>query len=283
MINRIVLSFFTIFSLTSYSLLAESGDLKIILNMWNESVYPNNFRQCPDLNASASAQYSEKSLKKMLEKLPSDQVMLVDLRQESHGFFGGMAVSWWTDHNWANLGKTNEEAEADELEKLSNAYQQSLVFVYHARKVPFPVYVRRILTERELATSLGVGYTRFAIPDHQKPTDRDVDAFIVLLKTLPEGTWLHFHCSAGIGRATVFLTMLDMMRNAESKSCQEIMDRQIALGGRNLLKTEKPDHWKFEHAYERSEFIQKFHNYCRENPSFEQPWSVWILQQTHLE
>ena len=48
-------------------------------------------------------------------------ICIVDLREESHGFFDGIAVSWYGEHDWGNVGLTQEEALADEAERIHGA------------------------------------------------------------------------------------------------------------------------------------------------------------------
>ena len=55
------------------------------------------------LNASGSAQFSAQSLPEILQRIPTDQVTVVDLRRESHGCMNGKLVSWWVDQNAGNL------------------------------------------------------------------------------------------------------------------------------------------------------------------------------------
>ncbi len=64
------------------------------------------------LSISGSAQFSREGLRQLQEKLAGKKLLVVDLRQESHGFLNGWPVSWYADHDWANLGKTLKEVES---------------------------------------------------------------------------------------------------------------------------------------------------------------------------
>ncbi len=77
-------------------------------------------------------------------------------------------------------------------------------------------------------------YQRFYIEDFHGPDQASVVKFVNFAKTIPDNTWLYFHCRAGRGRTTTFMSMYDMMKNAKQVTFDEIMDRQLALGGADL-------------------------------------------------
>jgi hypothetical protein len=60
------------------------------------------------LNLSASAQFSRQNLENMIKILGPD-LYIVDLRQESHGFAGGSAVSLYAPQNAINRGFNHQE------------------------------------------------------------------------------------------------------------------------------------------------------------------------------
>lgn len=265
----------------------------LIENMPNVHELPRHFRLSTDplretvsktpsseglstLNISGSAQFSAESLGAILEKIPSKNIIIVDLREETHGFLNGMAVSWYLSRNWGNLDKTESQIEALEEIRLDDAQNQGWVFVYKKRLIPFPVHVKSSMTEKTLAKEKSIGYFRLPVTDHKKPTDFDVDSFIAFVKVLPKDTWLHFHCAAGIGRTTTFMVMYDMMRNHKVVSAEDIIRRQALLGGIDLLAPLKDEDWRYPYKMDREEFAQKFYLYCQENPNFERNWSDWL-------
>ena len=85
-------------------------------------------------------------------------------------------------------------------------------------------------TEEEVAKSLGMNYYRITARDHLWPAPKYVDQFVGWYKTLPKDAWLHFHCAAGAGRTTVFMVMVDMMKNP-TIPLNTILDRQYLIGG----------------------------------------------------
>ena len=69
------------------------------------------------LNISGSAEFSEDQFHELAAKLrglaPGKDIYIVDCRIESHALLNGISVSWYGDHNWANKGKSLEEAEKE--------------------------------------------------------------------------------------------------------------------------------------------------------------------------
>lgn len=279
-----------------YPVFVVTGKSLLIINMWNEEELPKKFRMSTDplshendsrpsitglkeLNASGSAQFSEKSLNAILKKIPSKQITIVDLRQESHGFINGIAVSWYIERNWANKGKTLPEILEDERKRLQEASEHYISILYLNRKIPIPVMVNIVQTEAELTAMKNLGYLRIPVTDHLRPTDLDVDLFINFVKSFPKDSlWLHFHCAAGEGRTTTFLSMYDMMRNAAKVKLQDIFLRQHLLGGINFLNENSQD-WRKKYFDERKQFLRQFYVYCQQNPLFEKSWSSWISEQ----
>lgn len=278
-----------IFFFFIYPLIGKSTASFLLVNMSNQDEMPRHFRIChqelapsinsdhlSDLNASASAQFCANSLQKILSILPTNKVTIVDLREESHGFINGDAVSWYGTRGWSNRGKTLDQIEDDQLQKLSKSGKQPFLVAYKQKTYPVLLFPRDIFTEEELAHSLNVDYLRLPVTDHCRPTDEIIDQFLEFVKTLSPDTWLHFHCSAGQGRTTTFLVMYDIVKNATKVSLENIVKRHEALGGINILSLPSDHFWKHEHAEQRAEFIRLFYEYCKDGHHLETPWSLWF-------
>ncbi len=241
-----------------------------------------------ELNASASGQPSAAALatlrEKILEQKFDAKIIVVDLRQESHGYANSLPVSWYVEKNRANAGKNSAEVEADEVERLKNLRGVETTFepLGNADKQNFkPVTIipRVVQTEREACEQLGLGYERFAAADMQFPAPEIVDEFILFVATLPEKTWLHFHCQAGHGRTTTFLVMYDIMRNPEL-SLEEICRRQYLLGGSNLLLEPEGDDFYAVNSRDRAKKIRLFYEFVQ-GTRVEQiglQWSEWLTE-----
>lgn len=229
-----------------------------------------NLKGLSSLNASGSAQFTGQNIKMVKEEIGNVPILVVDLREESHGFINDLAVSWvGEEKNNANKGLTREQVLKDESERLKSIKLNEKLGIEEKEIIP-----DKVQDERELTEENKMSYVRIPVTDTEGPTDEMVDYFISIVKKTPPGTWMHFHCKAGIGRTTTFMTMYDIMKNAKDVSLDDIMERQILLGGKNLLK---PFHKVGSKSSERSEFIKKFYEYAKENKdNFNTSWSEWL-------
>lgn len=248
----------------------------------NEGSENLNLKGLSDLNASGSGMFSQKSLQKMKSTIGHYPMTIVDLRQESHGFVNGMAISWYAKPNYGNKGLTQQEALNKERRQLDELIQSdNISFSYIEGKsvsITHPVqHPKAVQTEEELVKQAGLNYVRFCVTDHNKPSDEIVDQFVAFVKTLPEDTWLHFHCRGGVGRTTTFMVMYDMMKNATDVPYGDIFERQRLIGGRDMYRLAEGS-YKHIPAVERLALILKFYEYCLDNyeSGFTTSWSKWL-------
>lgn len=238
------------------------------------------------LRASASSQFSIEELRAIKIELATEKVLIVDLRQEPHGYLNNYAVSWYIPKNWINQGLSVQEVLRDEKERLNHlksAKQLNLHKILekgagsdYATMLQLPTLVHYVCNEEDLCHNMNLGYFRIGVTDHLPPTDEMVDRFIALIKTLPDHVHLHFHCSAGAGRATTFMCLYDIVRNAPYVSLEEIIKRQWLLGGSNLLEAPPPSSWKYRYHFARLNFLRRFYQYVKENiDNFSTPYSAW--------
>lgn len=241
-----------------------------------------NFQGLNRLKASGSGQFSEKTFVEMTYQLPTElnRLVVLDLRQESHGLVNGTPISWTDGHyNYGNVNKTKKEIESDEQQRLQLAAQAGRILVNPSEE-PAKLIVSNVKTEREFVESLGCTYIRLPVVDHNRPSDQALDQFITIVNTLSKDQWVHFHCKAGKGRTTTFMTLLDIMQNAQQVSLEDILARQQLIGGINLHDTKKKNDERTRAAKERIEFIQDFYAYCKQVPDFHVTWSDWAQQQS---
>lgn len=240
-----------------------------------------NFEGLKYLRVSGSGQFSEKHFNEMLQHLPisPQQLIVLDLRQESHGFINGNPVSW-TDgnYNYGNLNKSKPEIEIDEYQRLRLAAQAKRIVVNPTQE-PVKLVVNTVKTERVLVEEKGASYIRLPVTDHNRPSNEVLDHFIELVKSLPSDYWIHFHCKGGKGRTTTFLTLFDIMKNARQVSLNDILKRQQFIGGVDLNQFEMKEGEKKRAAQQRLELVEQFYLYCRQVPDFQMSWSTWIEQQ----
>jgi len=86
----------------------------LILNAPDKAGAPRNYRSIKKLDASGSGQFSAKELDAVRERTGGRPLIVLDLRQESHGFVDGTAVSWFGARDAANSGKSSDQIGVDE-------------------------------------------------------------------------------------------------------------------------------------------------------------------------
>ncbi len=271
---------------------SRNNNLRLVINFDNAKRLPKHFRKTTDLsnlkdskdnkvinlnglanlNASASGQFSENGLILIEQSIGNAMpIIIVDLRQESHGFINGVAISWVDNHNKANKGLTKEAVLSDESTRLQSILLNKPIYIGNKTLIP-----KKIENEKKLVESYGMSYMRIPVTDKEIPNNDMVDYFIKFVNSLLPNTWLHFHCKAGVGRTTTFIVMYDIMKNAKNVSLQDIMDRQVLLGGKNLLRDEQ---LSMNRSEQRAKLIKRFYRYCFENnDNFKTTWSQWIRQ-----
>lgn len=242
------------------------------------------------VRASASSIFSEKEFEQVLAKLPvpSKNVIVLDLRQESHGYLNGTAVSWFLPNNWGNDGKYLEEVTKIERAQLDKALASSptTVFNFDDNKnvltTSYQMDVTSARSEEEMVKSHGAGYYRLALSDHFRPEDKDVDTFIEWYKKLPKDAWLHIHCFAGMGRTTVFMNMVDILQNAKQVSFDDIVGRQGLVGIVDLRDIDGKLNWKRKAYIERLQFTKHFYEYVKQSPkNFPVKYSDWAKKHDY--
>jgi hypothetical protein len=241
-----------------------------------------------NLNISGSAEFNDLNLPVMVKEIGEHKITVIDLRQETHGFVNGMPVSWYGKYDWADLSLSREEViklEHHKLDSLEKSGEVTVTIVLQKNKAE-DTFVRvrdttfrliSVMTEEGLAEKNKLGYFRITATDHRKPVTDDVDRFVDFVNRLKGNYWLHFHCHAGDGRTTTFMAMYDMMKNAKLVGFRDVIARQHLIGGIDLTKDEDFPSWDKQYAVERTQFLQDFYNYCRDNSDdLTTSYSAWL-------
>lgn len=253
---------------------------------------PINWYGLDKLSLSASAQVSDETLP-IVTKGIQQPIILVDLREESHGFVNGIPISWYAEQNAVNRGLLPQkiiEGENSLLNKLTKKLQLGVHQVIEKstgviqKSMTEMIPVKHVESEKQFATRHQLGYQRFYIRDHNAPTPYQVGQILDWYQQVSKQTWLHIHCRGGAGRSTTVMSMIDMINHSKEVSFNEIIERQSLLGGRHLGKISltKEKSWKSNLAQERYKFIQNFYDYTRYYDSLiSQTWNDWLqLQET---
>ncbi len=223
---------------------------------------------------SGSSEFDAAGLDRLAATLPGPAV-IVDLRQESHGFLNGEPVAWFADKDRGNFGKTPDQAAADEaarLEALRGAGTAVVTTILSKNKRggikksrQDIVAVTSAASEADLAAGRGLGYLRLFVTDDMAPDAAQTDRFVEFCRTMAPGTWLHIHCRAGHGRTTTFMVMYLLLFHPDGRTVDRIAAEQAALGGADVLGPPK-DGWKRDPHVARAAFLREFAAYAADNP-----------------
>jgi hypothetical protein len=232
------------------------------------------------LKASGSGQFSRENLAAIKNAIGARKIIVLDLRQESHGFINReMPISWYQGQDQINWGKSLSEIELDESRRLDELQKEKTILVYDLIKPandanapktgidPEKIELSSASNEASICKMEQTSYVRIPVADYHHPSDDCVDKFTHLVLSLGQNDWLHIHSGADDGRATTFLAMYDMMHNADKVSFDQIIERQQILGGIDLLQTSAKQDKTVQYIEARAKFIQDFYNYCSEQIS----------------
>ena len=271
----IFISFLFTFILFTYSPNAMS-DVHIVEDSKNTKTLPKNFRKTSDLssienisylnlaglhdlNISGSSQFTEFNLPLIKESINNNfNIIDIDLREESHGFINGIAISFANSDNNANKGLTYNEIINKENEDLASIKLNEPLTFYNKNKEIIP---EKVQNELDLTKDNNISYLRIPVTDGGLPNEDMVNSFIAFVNKQPENTWLHFHCKAGVGRTTTFMIMYDIMKNCNNVSLDDIIKRQVLLA--NLSKKTSQDFF-MERRYT---FLNDFYTKCKNDKS----------------
>lgn len=238
------------------------------------------------LHASGSATFTKDGIHWMRKHLQGD-LIIVDLRQESHALLNNNPCTWLAPHDWGNLDKTREQIIQEEASLATQLLQDQVVRPFDATALkknpkarPTIVRVLRTCTEQALVEKQGLTYFRLTVPDHMRPTDDDVDRFIAFHRGLGKNAWLHFHCRGGDGRTTTFLAMDDMLHNADKVSFDDIISRQAAVAPYDHLLQTRSKSIPAEIYRERTAFLRNFYRFAQVHlKGHVTGWSEWLESQ----
>lgn len=254
--------------------------------------YQGNTLGIKELSISGSEEPSEKGWKDIADYIAkhkgkeSKTVLVIDLRQESHGYLNGRAITLVSEYDWINRGKSNHQslvAQENWLDSLNKekkisgvlSVQQFAAKEYSSGKT---VAVKKIKNEKELVSRLGFEYNRLYVTDHMAPSDTEVDSFLTILKNAPKDAWFHIHCRGGKGRTTTFLVMFDMLKNANKVGFDEIIARHAAISPYyNLFEVNRADPYLTIYYEQRLIFLSRFYQFAQQYlKGYPESWSEWV-------
>ena len=238
-----------------------------------------------NLRQSGSSFFSKNEFKELLKHVPAKDLVVIDLRNESHGYINDNGISWYSRYKTFNKGQSAKEIDRREKSMLETAKMNQDVDVatldkhkdIASQKVE---HVNSVQTEEQFVKSMGVKYYRVPVMDYSAPTPANVDQFLAIYKKLPKNAWIHVHCEAGVGRTTIFLSLMDMIKNADKLSYDDIMTREVLLGGQDVRKSAETtkDAYKKGNYPKRALFTRHFYEYVKANPQLKKSYTQWTKE-----
>jgi hypothetical protein len=257
------------------------------------SAYHGNTLGIETLLISGSEEPSEKGWKEIANYIVkyktynNKAIVVLDLRQESHGYLNGRAITLVNEYDWINRGKSNSESLRDQEDWLHSlritkkvpgilSSQQFAIKDYASGKT---ISVKAVKNEEDLVSKLGFEYHRLYITDHSAPGDSEVDAFVALIKNKPKDSWFHVHCRGGKGRTTTVFVMYDMLKNADKVSFEEIIARHASVPPYyNLFEVNRAESLLTPYYEQRLVFLSHFYEFAQQYlKGYQGTWNQWKL------
>lgn len=234
-----------------------------------ETEYPDRFRIAEKFNISGSAQFTPKQLPRVLKKINKKSVYVVDLRQESHGFFNDeRAVRLFSPFYKINEGFSSSETLAAEKNLFDGLKRGRDIQMYNkfGQKDDI-VALKSTSIERNVVRDNNADYILFAVRDNTLPMPEVVDNFVEFSQKVHDKYHLHFHCLAGVGRTTSFMIMYQTM--FDNAPIGSIIDYQESIADVDFSKDT-----------DRINFFKCFSQYVNENKptGYKKPFSKWLKE-----
>lgn len=219
-----------------------------------------DLRGLQDIRASGGSPTCFISLKWKLRHIDGP-IIIVDAMSEYHGFIKSIPTAFLGYHKPAKL------------KHLARRFLLTGSTGMHPELV---------ISEKEEAKKYDLDYKKVNVSSTFISSDEDIDNIIAFYDSIPENTWLHFHCSHGKGRTSLMLVMLDTMKNAPQISLKDIVKRQHLLGSEDLFNTEVWENGTYTKMQleNRKEFVEKFYQFiCQRKAGGFEKWSDWHQTQ----
>lgn len=222
----------------------------------NRSYEKGRFKiQIFDDVASGSPQFSKIQLHSVINRLQKKRIVIVDLRQEFHWFIRDR--SQWIPFNLFepnfpyNRNKNKDAIIAEEKKLCQDINRRPYVDILHITQKCTAYHVQKsekvridhrespfCLTEEQLIRkyfSESCFYYRIPIQDHFAPDEQVLDMLKRIIEKHPKD-WIHLHCKGGVGRTSLLLLLIDILKHKRRFTFKEYVRRQVARGGANLWK-----------------------------------------------
>jgi len=217
------------------------------------------------LHISGSKRPSPEGLQAHLKDV-NMPVYVFDLQSEDHYYINGAPQSWY-GYKW------DGEAGTDADDVRLRHYLRRLIYTGKLHHGP-----KDTQTEEQVMADMGFTYLVIPVSRGTIPTAAQVDDYIRVVESLPQPSWVHFHCYNGGGRTSISMIMFDILKNGKDLSIEEICLRHRLLKSENVFDTEvRPGGTYTKEALERRrDFLIAFHRYVNDPEGYgRSSWQEW--------
>jgi hypothetical protein len=221
------------------------------------------------LHVSGSRRPTQGGLIKYLSNV-NMPVYIFDLQEEGHYFINGLPETWYGYDRVDEVGVNQKKAGA-------RHYYRRLL---HTGKLTHTV--ADVRSEKQMIEDCGFNYLGISMDRRHIPLKEQVDEFVKIVDSLPQPSWVHFHCNAGRGRTSIAMVMMDILRNGKEVSLDDIVQRQHFLGSENIIDTVV---WAKKSTYSqrrleiRRDFLRAFHRYVNDPEGYgATTWLEWAAK-----
>lgn len=190
-----------------------------------------------------------------MNRLKKKRVIIIDLRQEFHWFVHDR--NQWIPFNLFepdfpyNRTKDRDTIVAEETALCHKINVQLYIDILHIIQKRTAHHIQKseklrinrveapfCLTEAQLIKKYfpkSCFYYRVPIQDHDAPDEQVFDILKKIIEEHPRD-WIHLHCKGGVGRTSLLLLLIDILKHKRRFAFKDYVQRQVDRGGANLWK-----------------------------------------------
>jgi hypothetical protein len=134
------------------------------------------------------------------------------------------------------------------------------------------------VSEAEMAKNHGFEYIQLYNERGLTPRGKMLDDIVKIVESIGPDDHIHFHCSAGRGRTTVAMVVVDILKNGRRVPLDHIIRRAHLMGGENLYDTEvwANGTYTLEKLTSRKQRIIDFYKYVNDPEGYgKRSWVDW--------
>lgn len=250
----------------------------------------------PEVESSASGQYSEQNFPELVNRIQSIKgqalIYFVDTLKLTHFELNQKAVHLKADDN---SQKTSEEIEARENELVEKLKNTSVLFRKTDKtktdekgekknkkakiKIQVAETVENSSTVRQFVeANKQCRYIRFAVDEHGPLTDDQVEMYMnLLIEIEKQGAWLHTNSHVGGAAAILLISMRAILKNASpATTIEKILEDDKT---KKMLEKPKEDDVNGQKKIDRAAFLREFFDYAKNRQEHQQKWTEWRKTQ----